>query len=41
MKYEEIAEIMDCKVGTVKARVHWALKDLSQIYRELTKEEAS
>lgn len=36
MKYEEIAEVMGCKAGTVKARVHWALKDLAREYRKLT-----
>ena len=35
MKYEEIAEIMGCKVGTIKARVHWALKDLTYEYHKL------
>lgn len=41
MKYEEIAEILGCAVGTIKARVHHALKDLSVIYTELTGECAS
>ena len=36
MRYEEIAKIMGCKVGTIKARVHRALKDLAQNYFELT-----
>lgn len=36
MKYEEIAEILKCPVGTIKARVHWAIKDLTEKYRELT-----
>jgi RNA polymerase sigma factor (sigma-70 family) len=34
MKYEEISEIMGCKVGTIKARVHWALKDLAQEFHK-------
>ena len=38
LKYEEIAQIVGCKVGTVKARVHWALKDLTHIYHALTGE---
>lgn len=38
MKYEEIAELLGCAVGTVKARVHRALKDLKDIYRELSNE---
>jgi len=36
MKYEEIAKVIGCKEGTVKARVHWALKDLTREYRKLT-----
>jgi len=35
MNYEEIATIAGCAVGTIKARVHRALKDLSRIYREM------
>ena len=35
MKYEEIADIMGCKVGTIKARVHWALKELTYEYHKL------
>ncbi len=38
MKYEEIASILNCKVGTVKARVFRALKELSGIYYKLTGE---
>jgi RNA polymerase sigma-70 factor (ECF subfamily) len=38
MKYEEIAELLGCAVGTVKARVHRALKDLKDIYFELSQE---
>lgn len=38
MKYEEIAELLGCAVGTVKARVHRALKDLKDIYLELSQE---
>lgn len=41
MKYEEIAEIQDCQVGTVKARVHRAIKELRDIYFELSGESAS
>ncbi|NUO81324.1 RNA polymerase subunit sigma, partial [candidate division KSB1 bacterium] len=36
LKYEEIAEMLDCPVGTIKARVHWALKDLRENFLELT-----
>lgn len=41
MKYEEIAETVGCAVGTIKARVHHALKELSSIYQELTGESVS
>lgn len=36
LKYKEIAELMDCQIGTVKATVHRAIKDLSKIYIELS-----
>jgi RNA polymerase sigma-70 factor (ECF subfamily) len=35
LKLREIAELMGVQVGTVKAQVHRALKDLSRIYLEL------
>lgn len=35
LKYEEIGKILDCPVGTVKARVHYALKDLRDEYIKL------
>ncbi|MBI2428298.1 MAG: RNA polymerase sigma factor [Ignavibacteriales bacterium] len=38
MKYEEIGEILACPVGTIKARVHYALKDLREEYFKLTGE---
>jgi len=38
LKYEEIGRILQCPVGTVKARVHFALKDLRDEYERLTKE---
>lgn len=38
LKYEEIGKILDCPVGTVKARVHFALKDLRDEYRSLTED---
>jgi RNA polymerase sigma factor (sigma-70 family) len=41
MKYEDIAEIQDCRVGTIKARVHRAIKELRDIYFELSGESAS
>ena len=36
LKYEEISTILDCPVGTIKARVHFALKDLRDEYMKLT-----
>lgn len=36
LKYEEIGRIMGCKTGTIKARIHFALKDLTAIFGELT-----
>lgn len=41
MKYEEIAKVLGCKEGTVKARVHWAMKDLTREYQRLTEGRSS
>jgi RNA polymerase sigma-70 factor, ECF subfamily len=38
MKYEQIAELMGCEVGTVKVRVHRALKELREIFLKLSGE---
>jgi len=38
LKYEEIGRILKSPVGTIKARVHFALKDLRDEYTRLTKE---
>ncbi len=38
MKYEEISTILNCPIGTVKARVHHALKELREIYLNLSEE---
>jgi len=38
MKYNDIAALMQCQVGTVKARVHRALAELRSIYNELSGE---
>lgn len=38
LKYEEIAGMLGCAVGTVKARVHRAIKDLRQNFLELSSE---
>lgn len=35
MKYKDLAELFGCRVGTIKSYVHRAIKDLSDIYREL------
>jgi RNA polymerase sigma-70 factor (ECF subfamily) len=35
LKLREIADLLGCHVGTVKAQVHRALKDLSRIYLDL------
>ncbi|HZE79771.1 MAG TPA: RNA polymerase sigma factor [Candidatus Polarisedimenticolia bacterium] len=35
LKYEEIAQLLGCEVGTVKTRVHRALQDLRQIFQQL------
>lgn len=32
LKYDQIAEMMNCQTGTIKARVFRAMKDLRQIY---------
>jgi RNA polymerase sigma-70 factor (ECF subfamily) len=36
MKYEEIADLLGCEVGTVKVRVHRALKELREVYLKLS-----
>jgi len=38
MKYEQIAEVMGCEVGTVKVRVHRALNELRDIFMKLSGE---
>ncbi len=40
-RYSEIAEALDCSVGAVKVRVHRTLKQLREIYFELSSEAAS
>jgi RNA polymerase sigma factor (sigma-70 family) len=35
LKYKEIAVLMDCHIGTVKAHVHRAIKELGKIYFEI------
>jgi RNA polymerase sigma factor (sigma-70 family) len=41
MKYEDIAEVLGCEVGTVKVRVYRAIRALEQIYFTLENEKAS
>ena len=41
MKYEHIAEVLGCEVGTVKVRVYRAMRALEQTYFALEKEKAS
>jgi len=36
LKYKEIAELLGCQIGTVKAHVHRAVKELGKIYLELS-----
>jgi RNA polymerase sigma factor (sigma-70 family) len=38
MKYEEISALLGCEVNTVKTRVHRALKDLREVFIQLTGE---
>ena len=38
LRYQEISQILGCKLGTVKARVFRALKDLTKNYFELSGE---
>jgi RNA polymerase sigma factor (sigma-70 family) len=35
LKYEQIAEIMDCEVSTVKVKVHRALQELRDVFRQV------
>src|ERR1035438_3241215 len=41
LKYEEIAKILKCEVGTVKVRVYRAMRDLSDRFFALSGERAS
>ena len=36
LKYREIADLMGCRVGTVKALIHRAVKELGKAYFELS-----
>jgi len=41
LKYSEIAEVLGCEVGAVKVRVFRAVRELGQIFLELSGEKAS
>ena len=41
LKYSEIAEVLGCEVGAVKVRVFRAIRELGEIFGELTGEKAS
>ena len=34
LKYEEIAQLLGCEVGTVKTRVHRALQELRRLFEK-------
>ena len=38
LKHEQIANMLNCKTGTVKVRIFRALQDLKNIFHQLTKE---
>jgi RNA polymerase sigma factor (sigma-70 family) len=35
LKYEEIAQLLGCEIGTVKTRVHRALQELREVFHQL------
>ena len=37
VKYEQIAEIIDCPVGTVRSRIHRARSEMREKLRDLLK----
>jgi len=41
LKYEEIAAILGCEVGTVKGRVFRAIRELADVFNGITGEKAS
>ncbi len=41
LRYEQIAQIVGCEVGTVKTRVHRALRQLRDAYLQLSRVKAS
>ena len=40
-RYEEIAQLLGCSVGAVKVRVHRAMNQLRETYRQMLKENES
>ena len=38
LKYDEIARLLGCEVGTIKVRVHRALRELRAIFEKISKE---
>lgn len=41
MRYDDIAQLLDCSVGTVKVRVHRAMKELRTSYLRAAKDQVS
>jgi RNA polymerase sigma factor (sigma-70 family) len=41
LKYDEIAQILKCEIGAVKVRVYRAVRELGEIFNELSGEKAS
>jgi RNA polymerase sigma-70 factor (ECF subfamily) len=41
LKYSEIAQILDCEIGAVKVRIYRAVRELGQIFNQLSGEKAS
>jgi RNA polymerase sigma-70 factor (ECF subfamily) len=35
LKYDEIARLLGCELGTVKTRIHRAIQELRQTFRQL------
>jgi RNA polymerase sigma factor (sigma-70 family) len=41
MKYDELARVLDCEVGTVKVRVYRAMRALEQAYSTISGEKTA
>ena len=41
LKYEEIAQLLGCETNTVKVKVHRALQELRQVFKQLEQEPSS